>query len=226
MTVVPDAPGRRLGGTGTGPLERRGAARPQAAAEAAPAEPQSRGLRRRRKEDPQPGGSKANLAATDAKGKDEKAKKKGEGEEGEKKGGKKKLVLVLVVVLVLAAGLYVVKFRKHTVIYKRGEPVPNGKVVSIGTITANTADGHLVEAGIDLQLTVVANSKKEAQDGPQLNNAAIGDLTNWTYSQLLTSSGRIGLQAQLLKSFQQILGTTDGAAEQVSAVYFTTFILQ
>jgi flagellar protein FliL len=224
MTVVPDTPGRRLGGTGTAPLERRGTARPQAPDEAA-GEPKVKGLRRRRKEDAQ-ADPKGKVAATEAKGKDPKGKKKDEAEEGEKKGGKKKLILVLLVVVVLAAGLYVVKFRHHKVIYKKGEPVPNGKVVSIGTITANTADGHLVQAGIDLQLTVVANSKQEAQDSPQLNNAAIGDLTNWTYAQLLTGTGRTGLQAQLLKSFQQILGTTDGAAEQVSAVYFTSFILQ
>lgn len=146
-------------------------------------------------------------------------------DEGKKKGGKKKLIIVAAVV-VLLLGVYMVKFHKHTPIYKAGQPVPNGKVVSIGTITANTSDGHLVQAGIDLQLTVVADPKQEAMDAPQFTNAAIDDLANWSYAQLLTDTGRTGLQRQLLASFQKILGPIDGAAEEVSAVYFTSFILQ
>lgn len=212
MTVVPDAAGRRVGGTGDGPPDRRNQPRPQPAPEpAAAAKPKGR--------------RKADTAPDTAKGKGTAADAASAEDGGKKKGGKKKL-LIVAVVLVLVLGLYMVKFRSHHVVYKAGEPVPNGKVVSIGTITANTADGHLVQAGIDVQLTIVANAKQEATDVPQLTNAAIDDLTNWTYAQLLTSAGRAGLQAQLLQSFQKILGTTDGAAEEVSAVYFTSFILQ
>ncbi len=211
MTVVPDAAGRRVGGTAAGPLERP-AARPQAA-------PAAGGPAGRRKSDPSSDGAKG-------KGKGKGAAKAPEEEGGKKKGGKKKLLVIVAVVLVLVVGLYMVKFRKHPVVYKAGQPVPIGKVASIGTITANTSDGHLVQAGIDLQLTVVANAKQESQDAPQLTNAAIQDLANWTYAQLLTDAGRVGLQHQLLASFQKILGTTDGAAEQVTAVYFTSFILQ
>ncbi len=209
MTVVPDAAGRRVGGTAAGPLERP-AARPQAV-------PAAGGTAGRRKSDPSSDAAKA-------KGKG--AEKAPEGEGGKKKGGKKKLLVIVAVVLVLVVGLYMVKFRKHPVVYKAGQPVPVGKVASIGTITANTSDGHLVQAGIDLQLTAVANAKQESQDAPQLTNAAIEDLANWTYAQLLTDAGRVGLQHQLVVSFQRILGTTDGAAEQVTAVYFTSFILQ
>jgi flagellar FliL protein len=213
MTVVPDAAGRRVGGTAAGPLERP-AARPQAA-------PAAGGAAGRRKSDPSPDAAKAK-----GKNKGNGAEKAPEGEGGKKKGGKKKLLVIVAVVLVLVVGLYMVKFSKHPVVYKAGQPVPVGKVASIGTITANTSDGHLVQAGIDLQLTVVANAKQESQDAPQLTNAAIEDLANWTYAQLLTDAGRVGLQHQLLASFQKILGTTDGAAEQVTAVYFTSFILQ
>jgi hypothetical protein len=39
-------------------------------------------------------------------------------------------------------------------------------------------------------------------------------------------STRAKLQRQLLTSFQRVLGRVDGAAQQVSAVYFTSFLLQ
>lgn len=213
MTVVPDAAGRRVGGTGEGPMPRPAGPRPAPAPEPVAGK---KGARRK---------SDAGADPSKAKGK---APAKGSSppeEEGKKKGGKKKLIIVVAVV-VLLLGVYMVKFRKHTPVYKAGQPVPNGKVVSIGTITANTSDGHLVQAGIDLQLTVVADTKQEATDAPQFTNAAIGDLANWTYAQLLTNTGRSGLQKQLLTSFQKILGPTDGAAEEISAVYFTSFILQ
>lgn len=211
MTVVPDAAGRRVGGSAPAPLERP-AARPQPAPAPAGKAPG------RRKNDPASETPKGKGAA--------KAAKPSAEEGGEKKGSKKKLILIVAVVLVLVVGLYMVKFSKHPVVYKPGQPVPAGKVVSIGTITANTSDGHLVQTGIDLQLTAVANSKQESTDAPQLTNAAIEDLANFTYAQLLTDAGRTGLQHALLASFQKILGTADGAAEQVSAVYFTSFIVQ
>ena len=147
-------------------------------------------------------------------------------EEGKKKGGKKKKLLIVAVVLVLLVGVYMVKFRSHEVVYKPGQPVPPGKVTSLGTLTVNTSDGHVVQVGIDLQLTEPAQTKTVSADQPQLRNAAILDLGQQTYPGLLAPSGRTALQQQLLASFQQILGTVDGAAPQVSAVYFTSFILQ
>ena len=97
---------------------------------------------------------------------------------------------------------------------------------SLGTLTVNTSDGHLVQVGIDLQLTKVAVAKTVGADQPQLRNAAIADLGSQTYQGLLAPAGRAALQQQLLTSFQQVLGPVDGAAPQVSAVYFTSFILQ
>lgn len=164
----------------------------------------------------QPGGTEkaaGPAAATDA-------------EAGGKKKGKKKLVLVLVALLVLGGAGYMMKGRSHKVVYKPGQPVPAGKVSSLGTLTVNTSDGHLVQVGIDLQLTAVAQSKTVSGDQPQLRNAAIADLGSQTYSGLLAPTGRSSLQQQLLASFQHVLGPVDGAAPQVSAVYFTSFILQ
>lgn len=149
----------------------------------------------------------------------------GEGEAPKKKG-KKKLVLILVAVLLVGAAGYVVKGRSHKLVYKPGQPVPVGVVTSLGTLTVNTSDGHLVQVGIDLQLTKVAVSKTVSTDQPQLRNAAIADLGAQTYPGLLAPTGRAALQQQLLASFQKVLGPVDGAAPQVSAVYFTSFILQ
>ncbi|MGH9088504.1 MAG: flagellar basal body-associated FliL family protein, partial [Acidimicrobiales bacterium] len=134
--------------------------------------------------------------------------------------------LILVAVLLLLGAGYMVKGRSHKVVYKPGQPVPAGKVSSLGTLTVNTSDGHLVQVGIDLQLTKVAESKTISTDQPQLRNAAIADLGDQTYTGLLAPTGRSALQQQLLASFQQVLGPVDGAAPQVSAVYFTSFVLQ
>lgn len=142
-----------------------------------------------------------------------------------KKKSKKKLVLILVVVLLLAVG-YEAKSKLLKPHYRPGQPVPAGQVVPLGTLTVNTIDGHLVQAGIDLQLTEPANKKSVAADGPQLRNAAITDLSRWSYTQLLHVSTRTVLQHQLLESFQKLLGTVDGSAQQVSGVYFTSFLLQ
>lgn len=147
-------------------------------------------------------------------------------EGGKKKGSKKKLLIVLAVVLLLGGGFYVVKGRSHKVVYKSGQPVPPGKVTSLGTLTVNTSDGHIVQVGIDLQLTQPANPKTVSADRPQLRNAAIIDLGEQTYPGLLAPRGRTALQHTLTASFQKVLGPVDGAAPQVSAVYFTSFILQ
>ena len=151
----------------------------------------------------------------------------GDREPTKKAKGKKKLLLVVIaVVVLLAGGGYVVKMRSHKTVYKPGQPVPAGPVTALGTLTVNTSDGQLVQVGIDLQLTKVAVSKTVSTDMPQLRNAAIADLGDQTYSGLLSPAGRAALQQQLLSSFQKVLGPVDGAAPQVSAVYFTSFILQ
>lgn len=142
-----------------------------------------------------------------------------------KKKSKKKLVLILLVVLLLVVG-YEAKSKLLKPHYRPGEAVPAGQVVPLGTLTVNTIDGHLVQAGIDLQLTAPASKKTVTADEPQLRNAAISDLSRWSYTELLQVSTRAVLQHQMLESFQKLLGTVDGAAQQVSGVYFTSFLLQ
>ncbi len=141
------------------------------------------------------------------------------------KKSKKKLVLVVAAVVVLALAGLVVRGKLTKTVYRPGQPVPAGQVVSLGSVTVALADGDLVQAGLDLQMTKPANTKEEASDSAALTNAAILDLGSQTYTALLTLSGREAVQQQLLASFQKILGTSDGA-QQVSAVYFTSFVLQ
>ncbi|MGH9087321.1 MAG: hypothetical protein ACRDYZ_04305, partial [Acidimicrobiales bacterium] len=53
--------------------------------------------------------------------------------EGKKKSKKKKVLILVAVLLLLGAG-YMVKGRSHKVVYKPGQPVPAGKVSSLGTL--------------------------------------------------------------------------------------------
>ncbi len=145
------------------------------------------------------------------------------------KGSKKKLILIIIIVAVLliGGGDFYLKSKAKSITYRQGEAVPLGKLVPLTTsLTVNTADGDVVEVGISLQLTVVANPKTILADHPLLLNATIADIDKWSYTSLLTSVGRAGLQSDLLESYQGILGEVHGAAEQVSAVYFTTFVQQ
>ena len=42
-------------------------------------------------------------------------------------------------------------------VYRPGQPVPAGPVVSLGTVTVALSDGHLVQATIALQMTKPAS---------------------------------------------------------------------
>jgi flagellar basal body-associated protein FliL len=138
---------------------------------------------------------------------------------------KKKLVVILAIVVVLIAAGAVVKLKTSKTVYRPGQPVPAGPVVSLGTVTVALSDGHLVQATIALQMTKPASSTEEANDSAHLEDVAVTVLGQQSYTGLLASPGRSAAQQQLLTSFQQVLGPADGAP-QVSAVYFTGFVLQ
>jgi flagellar FliL protein len=163
-------------------------------------------------------------AATRADKKGKKSKKGAAGAEGEKKGSKKKLIIVGLVV-VLAVG-YVAKGKLMKTVYKPGQPVPAGTIDPLSQMTMNLSDGHLAEVTVALQLTKVADAKTVTADTPRFEDAIITVFGGETYAQLLTNAGKNTARQQILQQCQQILGTTDGAAEQVSAVYFTDFVLQ
>jgi flagellar basal body-associated protein FliL len=140
-------------------------------------------------------------------------------------GKKKKLAVILAIVVVLIVAGAVVKLKMSKTVYRPGQPVPAGQVVSLGTVTVALSDGHLVQATIALQMTKPASQTEEADDSAHLEDVAVTVLGQQSYTGLLVSSGRTAAQQQLLTSFQQVLGPADGAP-QVSAVYFTGFVLQ
>lgn len=140
------------------------------------------------------------------------------------KKSKKKLIIIAVVVLLLVG--YEAKSMLIKPHYKPGQAVPAGKILPLDQLTVNLSDGHLVQAAISLQLTVVANSSTIGNDLPKFDDAAINVLGAQTFNDLLKPGQREALKAQMLTAFQKIAGTVDGAAQQISAIYYTGFVLQ
>ena len=139
------------------------------------------------------------------------------------KKSKKKLVIIMVVVLLV--GGYEAKSMLLKTHYKPGQTVPLGTILPLDQLTVNMSDGHLVQASISLQLTKVA-AKTATADVPRFDDAAITVLGAQTYDSLLAPGGRTAVKAQILALAQKIAPPVDGAAEQVSAVYFTSFVVQ
>jgi flagellar basal body-associated protein FliL len=152
----------------------------------------------------------------------EKAGGKAGGEVKVKKSKKKLVIIVLVVFLIGGFEAKSMLLKPH---YKPGQAVPLGTILPLDQLTVNMSDGHLVQASIDLQLTKVA-AKSAALDVPRFDDAAITVLGAQTYDQLLAPGGRTEVKAEILSLAQKIAPPVDGAAEQVSAVYFTSFVVQ
>jgi flagellar basal body-associated protein FliL len=148
-----------------------------------------------------------------------------DGANGEVKVKKSKKKLVIIMVLVLLVGGFEAKSMLLKVHYKPGQVVPLGVILPLDQLTVNMSDGHLVQASISLQLTKVA-SKAATLDVPRFDDAAITVLGAETYDALLAPGGRTAAKATILSLCQKILPPVDGAAEQVSAVYFTSFVVQ
>jgi flagellar basal body-associated protein FliL len=143
-------------------------------------------------------------------------------EEVKVKKSKKKLIIILVVLLLVGFEAKSMLLKPH---YKPGQTVPLGTILPLDQLTVNMSDGHLVQASIDLQLTKVA-SKAATLDVPRFDDAAITVLGAETYDALLAPGGRTAAKAAILALAQKVLPPVDGDAEQVSAVYFTSFVVQ
>lgn len=115
--------------------------------------------------------------------------------------------------------------------YSTTHPAPNGTIIELSTsggsasITTNLSDGHLAQLSISLQMSSVASSKTEVKNEDALMGDTIAIIGTKNYNQLLAPSGRAQLRSQLLGAYQQVLGQTEGA-QQVTGVYFTSFVLQ
>lgn len=165
-----------------------------------------------------PGPGTGDAAASGAPGTTAEAPK------AEKKKRKLPIKLIALVLVVLVAG-YVVKGKVMKPHYGPGHPAPAGEVLSLGTVTTNLSDGHLAQVSISLQLSKPANEKTVTKDEPELTATVVSELGQQTYPGLLDPVGRAALRQALLRSFQQELGTAEGA-QSVTAVYFTGFVLQ
>jgi flagellar basal body-associated protein FliL len=143
-------------------------------------------------------------------------------EEVKEKKSKKKLIIILVVLLLVGFEAKSMLLKPH---YKPGQAVPLGTILPLDQLTVNMSDGHLVQASIDLQLTKVA-AKSATLDVPRFDDAAITVLGAETYDALLAPGGRTAAKAAILALAQKILPPVDGDAEEVSAVYFTSFVVQ
>ncbi len=148
------------------------------------------------------------------------------GPEEAKKGTKKFLILVVGAVVLLGAAYSMVLkpmlFPPH---YKPGQPVPNGKIEALPANTINLSDGHLLAVTVALQLTAPAKTATITTDSPKFLNAELTIFGALTYPDLLSPRGRGAAQGALLHLFQHIAGTSEGA-QQISAIYFTSFVAQ
>jgi flagellar basal body-associated protein FliL len=144
-------------------------------------------------------------------------------EEVKVKKSKKKLVIIMLVVFLI--GGFEAKSMLLKPHYKAGQTVPLGTILPLDQLTVNMSDGHLVQASIDLQLTKLA-AKSATLDVPRFDDAAITVIGGETYDALLAPGGRTAVKAAILALAQKILPPVDGDGEEVSAVYFTSFVVQ
>lgn len=141
------------------------------------------------------------------------------------KKSKKKLFIILAAIILLVGG-YEAKSILLAPHYKPGQKVPLGKILPLDQLTVNLSDGHLVQASISLQLTSVASASSLSSDLPRFDDAAITVLSAETYPGLLPAAAREKVKSEILNDCQQIAGTVDGAAQQITSVYFTSFVIQ
>jgi len=162
-----------------------------------------------------------------ASGKDTKGKKAAPA--GDAKPKKKKLPMIIGLVVLLALvglkekGMFI---KPH---YAPGHPAPDGAVYTLANtspFTVTTADNHLVQTNVALQLTTVANTKKLATEEPAIENAVITVLGASTSTELIQPAGRAEAAGEILSAVQKLLGPVDGSP-QVVKVYFTgSFVVQ
>lgn len=152
------------------------------------------------------------------------------GAEAEAKPAKGKRKVLILVALVAIAGLAVVAYpklshKKAPNAHAAATAVANGPIESLDPVTVNLSDGHLLQVGVAVQLTLAADAKKVTAADPRILDAVISTFSALTYPGLLGTAGheqaRQQIEARLRGLFPPVAG-----APQVAGVYFTSFVMQ
>jgi flagellar basal body-associated protein FliL len=141
------------------------------------------------------------------------------------KGKRKLVVAALLALVVVAAAGFAMKGKLASPHYRPGTLAPDGSVYGLPQLTTNLSDGHLVQIGLSLQLSSVANPKAVAADEAHLVDVSLDVLGHETSTALLAPGGKTQLKAALLGAYRSVLGPKDGVP-QVNGVYFTSFLVQ
>jgi flagellar FliL protein len=158
-----------------------------------------------------------------------------EGSEEKKKGGKKKLVIMVVPVLLLvgAAAYFFVLSPKPAQATSAKAKAAAAKalaalppvLVSGPSVTTNLADGHVVEASVQLSFLHGTLPASVNAVSAQMKSAMIQALAAWTYPKLLPPSGRAQLRTELVADLNAVL-STQPTKPKILNLYFTNFIMQ
>ena len=136
------------------------------------------------------------------------------------------ILIAIVAVLLLGAAALVylatsssgpTKLAMGPIVGMPGQP-SGGMVVSLN-------DSHYLNIELALQSTNVTDSSELSADAPELQNAVISVFGGMGYSYLQDAANQPAEKAAILQDFQQILGKKNGLP-QVSAIYYTNFLLQ
>lgn len=155
-----------------------------------------------------------------------------------KKSGSKLIIIVIAVVvcLALAGGGYWFKTRRAMASSKKqGAPPAAQKadaapvaIIPLDSFVVNLADpGHStflrigISLGLDKPLPKGGEGEGDSPLTPEIRDAILSVVTNWTSTELLAPDGKIKLKAQLRHVLQERLPQM-GIAE----VYFTDFLIQ
>lgn len=145
-----------------------------------------------------------------------------------KKRSKVKLLIVVFLILLLAGGggytaLKLLTPKPH---HKTAfVPPVVGPLMSFPSITTNLSDGHLIQLTISFQLTVGSLPADLSPLQQKMTDAAILDLSTWTYPQLLIPSAKDQLKRQLLASFNAIVKVAT-SKDEIAKVFITNFLMQ
>lgn len=152
------------------------------------------------------------------------------GAEAEAKPAKGKRKVLILVALLAIAGVAVVAYpklshKKAPNAHSAATAVANGPIESLDPVTVNLSDGHLLQVGVAVQLTLAADAKKVTAADPRILDAVISTFSSLTYPGLLGTAGheqaRQQIEARLRGLFPPVAG-----APQVAGVYFTSFVMQ